>query len=86
MRINITTRQLANKLSKDSKLLKQNIVNPKNFNQIYQLLTSNRKNEIYVTDSTSTEKKESGTIIPIKDHINRTGINILRAKQIFLNI
>ena len=86
MTINITTRQLANKLSKDSKLLKQNIVNPKNFNQIYQLLTSNRKNEIYVTDSTSTKKKESGTIIPIKDHINRTGINILRAKQIFLNI
>ena len=86
MRTNIITKQLANKLPKESKLLKHNIVNPKNFNQTYQLLASNRKNEIYVTDSTATTAKQTGKIIPIKDHINRTGTNILRGKQKFLNI
>ena len=86
MRINIITKQLANKLPKDSKLRKYNIINPKFFNQTYQLLAPNRKNEIYVTDLTRTHNKDLRTIIPIKDHINRTGTNILRGKQKFLNI
>ena len=84
--MNIITEQLANKLPQNSKLQKYNIVNPTNFNELYQLLTSNKINEIHVTDSTRNKKKEQGKIISIKDHINRTGTNILIGKQKFLDI
>jgi len=84
--MNIITKQLAEKLPKDSILKKHNIVDPTNFNQTYQLLSHNQTNDIYVTDFTTTTTKQIGTIIPIKDHINRTGTNILIGKQIFLDI
>ena len=86
MVLNIITEQLANKLPEDSKLLKYNIINPVNFNQLYQLLTFNKISEICVTDSTATDNIEFGTIIPVKDHVNRTGTNILIGKQQFLRI
>ena len=69
--------QLANQLPTNHKLRKHNIINPKNFNQIHQLLTSKKINKIHITDSTSTTKIKQGEIIPIQDHINRTGTNIL---------
>ena len=72
--MNIITKQLADKLPKDSILKKHNIVNPTNFNQIYQLLSHTQSNEIFVIDSTATTTKQTGTIIPIKDHINRNYI------------
>ena len=81
MKMNIITKQLANKLPKDSALQKHNVVNPTNFNQLYQQLKFNKTNEINVIDLTSTPKKEHGTIISVQDHINRTGINILIESQ-----
>ena len=78
--MNIITEQLANKLPKESELQKYNIVNPTNFNELYQQLKSNKTNEIIVIDLTSTLKKENGTIISVHDHINRTGTNILTGK------
>ena len=84
--MNIITKQLANKLSKESELQKYNIVNPTNFNELYQQLKSNKTNEINVIDLTSTTKEEHGTIIPVQDHINRTGINILTRRQKLLGI
>ncbi len=86
MKMNIITEQLANKLPKDSELQKYNIVNPTNFNELYQLLKARKKNEINVIDLTSTHKEEHGTIIPVQDHINRTGTNILTGKQKVLSI
>ena len=79
--MNIITKQLANKLPKESELQKYNIVNPTNFNELYQQLKSNKTNEINVIDLTSTTKEEHGIIIPVQDHINRTGINILIGSQ-----
>ena len=84
--MNIITEQLANKLPQNSKLQKYNIVNPTNFNQLHQLLKSNKIDKIHVIDATNTTKKEPGTIITIQDHINRTGKNILIGKQKFLSI
>ena len=86
MTIKIITTQLAKKLPRDSELLKYNIINPKKFNQLYQLITSNKINEIYIIDSTSTKKKETGTMLSVQNHINRTGTNILIKKQKFLDI
>ena len=86
MIIKIITEQLAKKLHQNNELQKHNIVNPTNFNQLYQLLKSNKIDEIHVTDATTTKKKEPGTIIPVQDHINRTGKNILIGKQDFLAI
>ena len=84
--MNIITEQLANKLPKDSELQKYKIVNPTNFNELYQQLKSNKTNEINVIDLTSTPKEEYGIIISVQDHINRTGTNILIGKQKFLSI
>jgi len=86
MKMNIITKQLAKRLPKNHELKKYNVVNPKNFNEIYQLLTSNKTNEIHVIDLTTSQKKEPGSIISVQDHINRTAINILRGKQKFLGI
>ena len=84
--MNIITEQLANKLPKDSELQKYNIVNPTNFNQLYQQLKFNKTNEINVIDLTSTPKQEHGIIISVQDHINRTGTNILKGRQKLLGI
>jgi len=84
--MNIITKQLANKLPKNSELHKHNIVNPTNYNELYQQLKSNTINEINVIDLTSTHKEEHGIIIPVHDHINRTGTNILTGKQKLLCI
>ena len=81
MIMNIITSQLANKLQKDNKLLKHSIVNPKRFTQAYQLLKSNKIDEIHIIDSTSTNQHKPGTIISVQNHINRTGTNILTDKQ-----
>ena len=86
MIIKIITEQLAKKLPKNNKLQKYNIVNPTNFNQLHQLLKSNNIYEIYITDATNSSKKEPGTIIPVQNHINRTGTNILTGRQKLLGI
>jgi len=86
MKMNIITKQLANKLPKNSELHKHNIVNPTNYNELYQQLKSNTVNEINVIDLTSTSKQEHGIIISVQDHINRTGTNILTGRQKRLGI
>ena len=86
MTMNIITSQLASQLPKHHKLKKHIIINPKNFEQIHQLLTENRMNKIHVTDATTTAKIKPGAIIPVQDHINRTGTNVLMGKQKFLGI
>ena len=85
MKLNIITEQLSKKLNKESKLQKYNIVNPTNFQQLHQLLTTNKINEIKVIDATTTNKNELGAIISLQDHINRTGKNILEGKQKLLD-
>ena len=82
----IITKQLASKLPKENEMQKHKVINPKKFDQLYQLLISSKTNEIHVIDLTYTTKKESGTIISVQDHINRTGTNILIGKQNFLGI
>ena len=84
--MNIITEQLANKLPKDSELQKYNIVNPTNFNELYQQLKANKINEINVIDLTNTHNEEHGRIISVQDHINRTGTNILTERQKLLGI
>ena len=86
MKMNMITEQLARKLPKDSKLQKYNIVNPTNFNELYQQLKSIKTNKINVIDLTSTLRVEHGRIISVQDHINRTGTNILTRRQKLLGI
>ena len=84
--MNIITKQLANKLPQNSKLQKYNIVNPTNFNELYQQLKSKKTNEINVIDLTNMPKEKHGRIISVQDHINRTGTNILTRRQKLLGI
>ena len=86
MNMNIITKQLAMILPKNHELKKYNVVNPKKFNELYQLLTSNKINEIHVIDLTRTPNIKPGMIISVQDHINRTGTNILMGKQKFLGV
>lgn len=86
MILKLITEQLAKKLSKENDLMGYKIINPQNFNQMYNLLQTNNIKEIHIIDSTKTKKANSGTILSVKDHINRTGSNILIGKQKFLGI
>ena len=86
MILHIITEQLAKKLPKRSKLRQYNIVNPTNFTQIHKLLKSDKINAVHITDSTSSTSIEPQTIIPVKNHINKTGTNILTGKQKLMDI
>ena len=82
----IITTQLAKGLYKEHALLKNYIVNPQNFTEIYKTLISLPKKEIKIFDITHSLNIENKKLIEIKDHINHTGSNILIGNQKSLNI
>ena len=82
----IITTQLAKNLYKENKLLKNHIVNPENFTEIYDILIRLPKNEINIYDITHSLEVKKNTLIEIKDHINQTGSNILIGNQNNLDI
>ena len=83
---NIITTQLAKCLNKEHKLLKNHIVNPQSFTEIYNTLIILPKNKIKIFDVTSSTELENNQLIKIKDHINQTGSNILIGNQNNLEI
>ena len=84
--IKIITKELSESLPKNHFLQKNKVINPNNFEKIYNLFNTATKRELCVYDATISTKIEQYAILQIKDHINNTGTNILIGKQIFLNI
>ena len=74
------------KLPQGHELLDNTIVNPVNFNAMYELMKTKSSGEIKIFDATKSEKKSPGTLFPVKDHLNLSGHNPLIGKQEFLGI
>ena len=91
MSFKIITKQLAKKLSIDNELNKETICDTHSYEEIHSILKLIPSTMIQVYDSTFTPHYKRGSIIPVSDHINRTGQNPLinngNSKQIeFIDI
>ena len=80
MKLSVITEQLSKKLPKENVLQKQTLVNPANFDSIFKLLDSHNITELNITDATYSKKTAAGEIVQVKDHINKTGSNVLIGK------
>ena len=80
----LVTTQLLKKLSKNHEARKYLTINPKDIEGIIKILKNKKHIEVY--DLTFSNKKQKLQIIPVKDHINRTGINPLIKRQKELKI
>ena len=91
MSFKIITKQLAKKLPIDHELNKEKICDTRSYEEIHSILKLIPSTMIQVYDSTFTPHYKRGSIIPVSDHINRTGQNPLidngNSKQIeFIDI
>lgn len=68
--LKIITTQLSELLKEDHILQKHQIINPNNFNEIYNLFKTKTILSICIYDKTFSKKLKSGQIIPVCDHIN----------------
>ena len=53
---------------------------------MYNILNKNKPKSLTIIDATISTSYKEGTIFIVNDHINKTGINILRGKQQYLKI
>jgi len=86
MRLSIISEQLFTKITPENKLYTLTRVNPNNFECIYKILHQKQITELQITDATSSNKIPQGGTVQVKDHINKTGANILIGRQSQLNI
>ena len=84
--LKIITTQLSELLKEDHILQKHHHINPTNFNEMYNLFKSTTILSICIYDKTFSKNLKRGQIIPVCDHINNTGTNILIGRQKKLNI
>ena len=85
MKLSIITEQLSKKLPQEHKLQKRTKISHKNFESVYKLFHQKTLTEIQIIDATYSNKIPKGTMVQIKDHINKTGSNILIGRQVFLS-
>ena len=85
MKIHVITKQLSNKLPLENKLQNLTCINPNNFKSMCKIISSKKISELHVIDATYSTKVAAGKMIRVKDHINKTGSNILIGRQAFLN-
>ena len=77
MSYKIITKQLAKKLPIDHDLNKEAICDARSYKELHSILKLIPSTMIQVYDSTFTPHYKGGSIIPVSDHINRTGQNPL---------
>ena len=77
MNFKIITRQLALKLPEDHELNIKNVCDPQSFENIHSILQLIPSSTVQLYDCTTTPHYKRGSIIPVSDHINRTGQNLL---------
>ena len=77
MSFKIITKQLSKKLPIDHELNKKTICNTRSYEEIHSILKLIHPTMIQIYDSTLTPRYKRGSIIPVSDHINRTGQNPL---------
>ena len=80
MKLSFITEQLSQKIPPENILHKHAIIGHKNQENISKLIHS-KTTELHVIDATYSNKIPKGETVQIKDHINKTGSNILIGKQ-----
>ena len=83
MKINVVTAELYRAIPNIQKILKlQKIIIVKNLSDPFKKIKPNTKASIYIYDLSKNYKTgKSISIIPINNHINKTGVNPLRKKE-----
>ena len=77
----IITKQLSELLPKDHRLQKHLSLNPTNFQEIFNLFKSQTSKDLCVYDATVSKNIKKGQKFMVKDHVNKTGTNILIGQQ-----
>ena len=80
----LITTELIKKIPKEHKAIQYFVINLQDIEKIIQVLKNKKKIEVY--DFTISSKLEKLQIIPVNDHINRTGKNPLITRQKELKI
>ncbi len=75
--LTIITQKLADHLPSNHKLMDNKVIDGSDFQSIFQLYHQENPQKVTIIDATSTKMHHQGELIPVKDHINKTGKNIL---------
>jgi hypothetical protein len=75
--LNIITKKLAHHLPSEHELLEHKVVDGNDFHAILEIYQQEKSEKVTIFDATYDPKLKSEEIIPIRDHINKTGKNIL---------
>lgn len=86
MKLNIITKQLYKELPAKNKMKNFLSISPQNFDECYSILKNKKIKDLSITDLTSTKLINYNKIIKVKDHINKSGTNLIIGKQKKLNI
>ena len=86
MKLNLITIQLYNALPEEDPLKKIKKVSPENFNMVYSLLKNKNIEEINIMDLTSSKLIKDREKVKVRDHINKTGSNLIIGNQAFLKL
>ena len=77
MSFKIITKQLALRLAKDHYLKIERVCDPQSYGDMQSILKLVTPSGVQLYDCTTTPHYKRGNIIPVSDHINRTGQNLL---------
>ncbi len=86
MKLNIITKQLYKALPEKNEMKNFLSISPQNFDECYSILKKEKIQNLYITDLTSTKLINYNKIIKVKDHINKSGTNLIIGNQKKLNI
>ena len=81
MNVEIITKELAEQLSSKHKFMSSLIIDPKKFKNLHAFFVEENPSDLIIYDRTRNKTHKGNTIIPVKDHINRTGNNPLIGRQ-----
>ena len=86
MKLNIITKQLYKELPAKNKMKNFLSISPQNFDECYSILKNEKIKDLSITDLTSTKLINYNKIIKVKDHINKSGTNLIIGNQKNLKI
>tara|TARA_B100001250_G_scaffold134787_1_gene115236 strand:+ start:348 stop:785 length:438 start_codon:yes stop_codon:yes gene_type:complete len=86
MKLNIITKQLFKELPANNKMKNFLSLSPQNFDECYSILKNKKIKNLNITDLTSTKLSNYNKIIKVKDHINKSGTNLIIGNQKNLKI
>ena len=84
--LNVITKQLDKNITKKDKIPQCICVDPKDVESMVKIMTKSKDKEVTIYDYVIADNIKSKQLISVRDHINKTGSNILLGQQKLLNI